>query len=270
MMTRPPAKGTPAARPHTGVDQRLASLIAPTSFAAEQYRVLRHAIAERQKEAGLRVVAVASATVGEGKTTTAINLAGSLAHAPATRVLLIDADLRRPCVGARLGLNDAAGGGLVEAILDASVPLERVVQHCPAFNLSVIPAGRHTARAYELLESPRFGDLVSQARERYDYVVLDTPPLVPVSDCRLITHWTDGVLVVVSAHRTPRRLVEEALRVIDPPKMIGFIFNNDDRPFFGYYGAYGTYSAYTPSEHERWTTWWKPPFIWRRRLNHVD
>ena len=239
-----------------GLDECLVSLVAPYSFAAEQYRILRMLIEQMHKDADLRLIAVASAGVGDGKTTTAINLAGSLAQAPETRVLLIDADLRRAALGERLGL-DRSGAGLVDVIKDPGRTLPDVVQRCPAFNLSVLPAGPRAAGSFELLRSPRFGELLTEARETYDYVVIDTAPLVPIPDSRLIAKWVEGFLLVVAAHRTPRRLVEEALNALSPAQVIGLVFNNDDRPFFGYYGSYGSYSAYGEASNGHRPRWWK-------------
>jgi len=73
-----------------------------------------------------------------------------------------------------------------------------------------------------------------EARRRYDFIVIDTPPLVLVSDCRIIADLVDGIVLVVSAHRTPRGPLEEALRIIDPAKVLGFVLNNADVPLFGY------------------------------------
>src|SRR6266702_6741187 len=104
-----------------GVEEHLVSLLAPASFAAEQYRALRHLVEQFHKSAELTVLAVTSPTVGDGKTTTAINLAGALAQAPDARVLLVDADLRGPAVATHLGLDEPAGPGFVGAILDANL-----------------------------------------------------------------------------------------------------------------------------------------------------
>ena len=123
----------------------------------------------------------------------------------------------------------------------------------PLFNLEVLPAGRLSTAPYEVLKSPCLGKLFEEARRRYDYIVLDTPPLVPFPDCRLLEKWIDGFLMVVAAHKTPRKLLEEALNVIDPAKIIGLVFNNDDRPVFGYHAYYG----YNQS----------PKGDWRSRLN---
>jgi capsular exopolysaccharide synthesis family protein len=225
-----------------GVDDHLVSLVAPAAFEAEQYRALRHTVEQLQKTRDLHIVAVSSPGVGDGKSITAINLAGALAQAPDARVLLVDADLRRPSVAGLLALGGSDGPGLVDLILDPTLTLERVARPRPPFNLSVIAAGQVAPSPYEVLKSPRLGELLEEARRRYDYIVLDAPPLCPVQDCRVIARWVDGFVVVVAAHHTPRRLVEEALNVVERTKILGLIFNGDDQPpssFYGYYGYYG-------------------------------
>jgi len=227
--------------PIDGVEEHLVSLLTPSSFEAEQYRGLRHVVEQLHKTAGLSVIAVSSPESADGKTTTAINLAGALAQAPEARVLLVDADLRRSSMGDLLGLGDIGGRGLVDAILAPGLALQDVVRRCPPFNLSVLPAGRRPASPYELLKSSHLGEILEEARQRYDYVVLDTPPLVPFPDCRVIGKWVDGFLMVVAAHKTPRKHLEEALNLIDPAKIIGLVLNRIDRPLSGYYYAYGKF-----------------------------
>ncbi|TMQ28488.1 MAG: CpsD/CapB family tyrosine-protein kinase [Candidatus Rokuibacteriota bacterium] len=223
------------------LDEHLVSLVAVGSFEAEQYRVLRHIVEQFYKDADLRVLGLTSATVGDGKTTTALNLAGALAQASDARVLLIDGDIRRGLVRERLGLRDTSAG-LAEAILDANIPLASVARHCSPFNLWVLPTRPGAPAPYELLKSPRFGELIQEARQQYDYVVVDAPPLIPVPDFRVIAKHVDGFLMIVGAHKTPRRLVEEALDILDPAKVLGLVFNGDSRPLAGYY----SYSAYRP------------------------
>ena len=235
-MSPPVDKVLPRRRPKE-VDERLVSLLAPSSFGAEQYRVLRHLIEQTHGAADFKVVAVTSPAAADGKTTTAINLAGSLAQTPDARVLLVDADVRRGAVGNQIGLG-GAGAGLVDAILDARLDLAEVVCHLSPFNLAVLTAGRSPSAPYEVLKSPRLGELLAEARRQYDYVVVDTPPLVPVPDSRVIANWVDGFLMVVAAHKTPRRLVEGALDIMDPAKTLGLVFNGDDRPLSGYSSSY--------------------------------
>lgn len=212
-----------------GLEEHLVSLLDPTSFEAEQYRALRHLIEQLHKSAELSVVAVSSPTAADGKTTTAINLAGALAQAHDARVLLIDVDLRGGALAARLGFDEREGPGLVDAILDANLPLEAVARLRATANLSVVPAGRLPSAPYEVLKSPRVGELLAEARRQYDYIVLDTPPLVSFPDCRVIGKWVDGFLIVVTAHRTGRKLLEEALHVTESSKVVGLVFNGDDR-----------------------------------------
>ena len=238
------------------LDEHLVGLVAPASFAAEQYRVLRYLIEQRRREASLQIVALTSPAPGDGKTTTAINLAATLAQTPEARVLLVDADVRRGAIASHLGL-DGPGGGLVDAILDARLALGNVVRHLPPFNLSVLTAGRRPANPYEVLKSPRLGELLAHARQQYDYVVLDTPPIVPVPDARVIANWVDGFLLIVAAHRTPRELVEKALDVVPSAKLLGQVFNFDDRPLGGYHGYYEYYSGSSQSPNGHGSNWWR-------------
>jgi capsular exopolysaccharide synthesis family protein len=230
--------GTPLTFSH-GLEEHLVSLLDPASFEAEQYRVLRHMIEQRHRSSDLSVIAVSSPGVADGKTTTAINLAGALAQATDARVLLIDGDLRRPAVATRLGLDDHPG--FADAILDPELSLEAVARARPTLNLSVVPAGRLPSAPYEVLKSARVGELIAEARRRYDYIILDTAPLVSVPDCRVIEKWVDGFLLVVTAHRTARKLLEEALHITEPAKVVGLVFNGDERHLsrdsYGYYAA---------------------------------
>lgn len=227
------------------IDEHLVTLVRRSSPEAEDYNTLRYALEEAGGDAALRVVAVTSPTVGDGKTTTAVNLAGVLAHRREARVLLIDADLRRPSVAPVLGLAGAAHVGLVDAILDTRLTIEQVVTHMPAHNLWVLPTGRTSDDPFELLRTPRAAELLQDARRRYDIVVLDTSPLLLVPDTRMLESWVDGFVLVVAAHRTPRKLVGEALNLLNPSKLIGLVFNHDDRPLGGYGSYYGY--GYPPS-----------------------
>jgi capsular exopolysaccharide synthesis family protein len=238
-----------------GIDGHMVSLVTPASFEAEQYRTLRHMIEQRRASDRVSIIACTSPAGGDGKTITAINLAGALAQAPDTTVLLVDADLRRPRIALELTLGHDVGPGLVGAILDPTLTLADVVRHRPPFTLSILPAGSAMANPYELLTSPRFGALLESARAHYDYVVVDTPPVVSIPDCRAIAQCVDGFLVVVAAHRTPRKLVEEALNSIEATKIIGLVYNADDRPLSGYYHSryYAQHRSSNGTKAAAWT-----------------
>ncbi|HVQ76389.1 MAG TPA: polysaccharide biosynthesis tyrosine autokinase [Candidatus Binatia bacterium] len=231
-----PAPPRPAPRPERhepdsgeGIDDRLVSLLHPGAFEAEQYHALRYAVEKAHRTTGLAVIAVSSPTMGDGKTTTAINVAGALAQAHEARVLLVDADLRNPSVAGRLGLRAGAAPTLADLVLDPSMSIEDAIQPCRVFNLSVIAAGEPSRGSYELFKAPRLGELLADARSRFDFVILDTPPLVHVLDARVLGRWVDGYLIVVACHRTSRELLAEALGVMEPEKVIGLVFNGEDR-----------------------------------------
>ena len=234
---------SPATSQVPGVsDSRLVSLTAPASFAAEQYQGLRLTIERMSREREVKVIAITSPAAGDGKTVTAINLAAALARG-AERVLLIDADLRRPSVGRLFGFpNDAPG--LADALVDRAVGFDAIVRHATRLNLSMIPAGNARRRVSEILRSPRLHELIAEARNQYAYLVLDTPPLLPVFDSALLAKLVDGVLMVVAANQTPRKLLGESLNMIDATKVLGIVFNRDERPLFGYYNSY--YREYFP------------------------
>jgi capsular exopolysaccharide synthesis family protein len=224
------------------IDKRLVSLTRPASLEAEQYQTLRLNLQRLKAARAITMVAITSPTSGDGKTLTAINLAGALARGADTRVLLIEADLRRPSLARQLGIAGNAPG-LADIVLDPAITLTDAVRQLDV-GFSAIAAGSRSPAVHHVFDSPRFEALLREAREQHDYVILDTPPIVPVSDCRLLAPWVDGLLLVVSAHRTPRKLVEESLNLLDGATVLGIVFNRDDHPSLGshrrrFYRDYG-------------------------------
>jgi capsular exopolysaccharide synthesis family protein len=209
------------------IDDHLVSLLEPTSFAAEQYRAVRLALETLHRERGTRVVAVSSPGRGEGRTVTAINLAGALAQAPDARVALVEADLRHPSVARCLGL--AAGRGLSGYLLDGAATLEGVLQRPTSIAFSVLPAGAASSMPYELLKSPRLAALVAELRQRFDYVLLDTPSALPFPDVGILRELVDGFVVVVRANRTPREQLQDTMSVLGRQRALGLVFNDDER-----------------------------------------
>jgi capsular exopolysaccharide synthesis family protein len=226
--------------------EQLVSLVAPASMEADQYRGLRHTIERMHGETGLQMLAITSPGPGDGKSVTTLNLAGSLAQSPETRVLVVDADLHRPSVGKYLGIDEPDAPGLVDLILNEDLSLAGIIRRLDALNLSVLLPGVCRSGAYELLNSARLAARLKEARSRFDYVLIDTPPLLPLPDCRLIGQWVDGFIILVTAHRTPRKALADALAMLDSNKVLGTVFNGDDRPlapYGGYYGYYGRHEV---------------------------
>ena len=218
--------------------EELVSFVAPSSVEADQYRMLRHAVERLHHDAGCQVFGITSAGAGDGKTVTTLNLAGSLAQSAGTRVLVICADLHRETATEYLGLARTGSPGLAEVIANEQYTLHDGLRRLEALNISVVPAGIAHTRPYELLASRRFEELLQDARKHYDYVLVDTPPVAPLADCRLLARWVDGFIVVVAANKTPRKLLGEALNLLAPARIFGVVFNGDEQPLSPYYGYY--------------------------------
>ena len=231
---------------HTPITQPVKGLASPGSVAAERFQGLRLKLERLQQSRSLKVIAVTSPGVNDGKTNTSVNLAGALAHGSSARVLLIDADLRRPSVATHLGIGTTSDIGLAEALTDPTIGFEKIARPVNSSSAFwVIPAGDASASVHELLRSPRFAQLLNEARERFDFVILDTPPLVPVCDAAVLSRMVDGVLIVVAADETPRKLLESALGLIDEPKVLGIVFNGDNSTI-GKYDVYArSYAAHS-------------------------
>jgi capsular exopolysaccharide synthesis family protein len=240
----PPVYGAPVARetrsrrgfawqmePATGmeagdIDDHLVSLLAPTSFAAEQYRAVRLAIETLHHERGTRVVGVSSPGRGDGRTMTALNLAGALAQASDARVALLEADLRHPSIARYLGLTGARG--LSSYLLDPAMPVDDILQRPASIAFTVLPAGTASSMPYELLKAPRLAALIEELRHRYDYVLVDTPSALPFPDVGILRDLVDGFVVVVRANRTPREHLSDTMTVLGRPRTLGLVFNDDE------------------------------------------
>jgi capsular exopolysaccharide synthesis family protein len=170
---------------------------------------------------------VSSPGRGEGKTVTAINVAGALAQAPDARVVLVDADLRHPRLSAYLGV--PAARGLSAYLLDASLTVDDVVQKRGTATFSAVVAGPPSSMPYELLKSPRLVALFQALRARFDYVVVDTPPVLLFPDVGILRDVVDGFVIVVRANHTPREGVLDGLDTVGRHRVVGLVFNDDAR-----------------------------------------
>jgi capsular exopolysaccharide synthesis family protein len=219
---------------------QLISLLNPDMPEAEHYRRLRYSVERlKKKDQGL-VIGLTSPVSGDGKTMTSINLAGALAQNPQNRVLLVELDLRQPVNTLRNYLGapkKLAGPGVVDLVVDPSLPWEKATYFLQDYNLYLLPAGSPTRSPYELLNSERMDEVLREARQRYDYVIVDTAPVVLMPDSQLVADSVDGFLVVLAADITPKKLLEEALALMDPNKVLGLVFNGY-KPVGERYGGY--------------------------------
>lgn len=188
----------------------------------EQYRRLAAVMHDAQSASGLKVVMIASAVVGEGKTLTAANLALTFSESYRKRVLLIDADLRKPAlhnvfrIDASSGLSDG-----LTASTNSKLTVRQVSER-----LAVLPAGRPSADPMEGLVSDRMRRLIDEAKETFDWVILDTPPLQLLPDAHLLASMADGVVVVIRAESTPHNMVKRAVDALGRTRILGVVLNH--------------------------------------------
>ena len=228
-----------------GDKQPLLSGPVPHDF-GEAYRALRTSLVFTSGGEKTRVIAVTSAQPLEGKTTTACNLAMVLAFG-GSRVLLIDADLRRPGVHKALKMNNTVG---LSHLLVGQARVREAIQRTSDPNFCVMTAGRTPPNPSELLSSERMRQLISNLSEGpFDWVVIDTPPVLAVTDAVVITPMVSGTVFVLGAEMTRRRLAERAVQMVlqTRPKLVGCVLNrvNFDRNKYYYSRYYGyQYKSY--------------------------
>jgi capsular exopolysaccharide synthesis family protein len=211
--------------------------VAPQS--REQYRRLAATLHHLQSRQGLKVVMVTSALVGEGKTLTASNLALTLSQSYQKQVLLVDADLRRPSLQAVFGIK--ADSGLSESLTSNEQRRVQVQQVTP--RLGILPAGRPTSDPIAALTSERMKQLVNEARNTFDWIVLDTPPLALITDANLVAAIADGAVVVVKAGQTPWDVVDRTVNAVGRDRTLGIVLNHATTATQGY-GYYDDYYYY--------------------------
>jgi capsular exopolysaccharide synthesis family protein len=196
-----------------------------------------------------RVIVISSAAPREGKTTLATNLAVAVA-AIHQRVLLIDADIRRPSIHRFFDLeNDMGLVDLLRSPVPIQEPLNGHARKTDILNLSVLTTGRPTSGDPTLFHSSRLTEIVSLVRAEYDMVVIDTPPMLNMSDARVIARHADGVVLVARANKTSRDSIKDAYRrfLSDGTRLLGTVLN-DWNPKksrrYGYYSYYDKYKQY--------------------------
>jgi capsular exopolysaccharide synthesis family protein len=215
------------------LDPLLVAALDPLSLAAEQYRSLRSRIGRAEGGQAIRVLQVTSPGTSDGKTVTSLNLALTMAQEFQRRVLVIDADLRRPRVHALLGL--APGPGLVD-VLTGAASLGEALVAIPEYNLTVLPAGGPYDRPAELLGSAPMRRLIDALRSQFDGIVIDSPPAM-VSDPAAVAPLVDRLLLVVRAGSTTRPAIARAISALGSPKLLGLVFNESGASHEGTYRA---------------------------------
>ncbi len=234
----------------TGLHSRLILMTDPGAPECEQYRTLRTQLFHAAEKKPTQVVVVTSALAGEGKTSTMLNLALAIAQSKEKRVLVIDGDLRRSNVGSYLGIRP--NSGLASVLEGKCEPLDAVV--ClDAQELYVMPVTGESSNPTELLSSERLEMMIEEMREYFDFILVDSPPVMPFADARLLANHSDAVVLVVRAGMAPYETVEKAIDVLPPGRILGVVLNSAEHLSGADY--YDYYYNYARREKRRRTVW---------------
>jgi protein-tyrosine kinase len=210
-----------------------------SSHGAEQFRTLRSRLYQLRGTQSLKTLLVTSAIPGEGKTFVTSNLAQAIVRQPDRRVLIIDADLR--CSRLHLPLGAPTSPGLTD-YLRGEADQMAVIQHGQEGNLCFIAGGSEVTDPSELLSNGRLRKLLDRVMPVFDWVIVDSPPCVPVADASILADMVDGVLLVVRAGSTPSTIAEKARQELQGSNVVGVVLNAvDQTSMYGshYYEGYG-------------------------------
>ena len=207
--------------------------------ATERFRILRAQIERENVASGhkYQVIAVTSATPGEGKSVVAANLARAFGADPRGRTLLIDCDLRKSSTHKFFSQPQSPG---LSDVLISGKPLRNIIRPVEA-GLDLITAGSPVVDSTRTLEQPGLALMLEELKKHYRYILLDCPPILFCPEPLSLTHIASGTLIVARAWRTQRKLVKEAIAVVGKSKVIGMVMNEctDTLKQYGYYGYYG-------------------------------
>lgn len=193
------------------VDPYLVMFHEPAGFRAEQIRAVRNRLVALNPDGEPKTMVVTSAVRGEGKTVAALNLAMAFAELERIHAVVVDADLRRPSCEKYLHLNPEPG---LSDVLLGKVPLERALRPAGYRRLMLLGPGTRVSNPAEVLGASRLDELFQRLKERFQYVILDTPPVLPSTDAGVFASRSDGTLLVVRLEQSLKRQSREALRVL--------------------------------------------------------
>jgi len=219
------------------LENRLVCLNDTESLAAEAFRLLGVRLQNLRRDRPLRKLLITSTIPQEGKSMVSANLACALAQRTQQRVLLLEGDLRRPSISERFGVG--MNPGICEYLEGAST-LTRSIYRLEGAGLWLLPAGSTKSNALELLQSRRLSTLMDQLAENFEWIVIDSPPVLPMADTSIWARLADGILLVIRQGTTQKRQLQRGLEAFEPKKLIGALVNcavsssNND---YYYYGA---------------------------------
>jgi protein-tyrosine kinase len=223
-------------------EARLVSLTDKESLAAEKFRFLGVRLRQLQQSRPLKKLLITSTLPAEGKSLVAANLAATLARRQQQKVLLLEGDLRRPVLASQFGHPRLPG--ITEWLYQATGPIHSIYfLDGPGFWL--LPAGRPPDNPLELMQTGKLNGLLEQLTSSFDWIIIDSPPLLPLADTSVWARFADGVLLVVREGKTEKRQLQRGLAALDQNRLLGVVVNGciggDNKHYYSRYspGAAG-------------------------------
>jgi protein-tyrosine kinase len=221
-----------------GASPEISRALDPFTTVGEQFRYLRSRLSLLKKQRDLKVLLVTSSIPEEGKTFISSGLAGVFAQEPGKRVILIDADMRKPKPRFNFGLNGSSAG--LSDVLAGKTGYESALLASDNPGLWFMPSGPLPSNPTELLSSPALEELLKTSTQKFDWVIIDSPPVLSLSDATLLASMADGVIMVLRANSTPAKLAEDTINRIGRDRICGVVINRQNqahasRYYYQYY-----------------------------------
>lgn len=224
-------------------DSRVVAVVDKNCPAAEAFRLLCVRLRHFRKGRRLRSVLLTSTIPQEGKSFSAANLACTIAAVSGDKVLLVEADLRRPVQSELFGLGELPG---LRGWLQGQHDLKETIYYLNGPNLWFVPAGGSIANPLDLLQSPKVSALLNQVSEWFDWIIVDSPPLLPLADTSVLSRLVDGILLVTRRGTTEKRSLQRSLDSIEKDKLLGAIINSSLQNHSNYDYYYGAPTPRSP------------------------
>ncbi len=222
------------------VEPRLIAITQPNSNYCEEYRSLRTQVLHKSQRQKLQSIVVASINPSEGKSITALNLSWLLAQTDGINALIIDSDLRMPSLTDYLGIETDKG---LSDVLAGRASLNDSIIKLEPSGLHLLPGGEARNDVAELISGPTFKEILRQAREMFDYVIIDAPPLGIFTDATVLINHADGAMLVIRAGRTRYSVLDRILEALPRERMLGVVLNQSEDVLDETHYNYGYYNS---------------------------
>jgi capsular exopolysaccharide synthesis family protein len=204
-------------------ESRLVSLFDKEGLAAEKFRFLGVRLRQLQQTRPLKKLLITSTLPEEGKSLVSANLAATLARRKQQKVLLLEGDLRRPVLSSQFGHPHIPG--ITEWLYEGSGPINSIY-YLDSLGFWFLPAGRPPENPLELMQTGKLSSLLVQLTASFDWIIIDSPPLLPLADTSVLARFADGVLLVVREGKTEKRQLQRGLTALDRSNLLGVVVNS--------------------------------------------